>query len=71
MTKAMDEFLLKCPSGKWFVTDDVITLSRPRYFLDRLVAAGKLESRVVGEYHSLTMEYRRLQDEQTMSALRQ
>jgi len=46
MTKALEEYLLLCPTGKWFEIDDVWKMPRARYNLDRLVQAGKLKSKL-------------------------
>lgn len=47
MTKALEEYLSKCPTGKWFEIDDVmVKIPRARYNLDRLVTEGKLQSKI-------------------------
>lgn len=61
MTRADDRTLEACPIGKWFSPDDLpFVIRSPRFRCDRLLARGKLTSKVVGkEIHELRTVFRR------------
>ena len=60
MTKADTEALARLPDG-WFALEAVSwQVRRPRFRCDRLVAAGALEWRVVGEVPFQWSEWRKV-----------
>lgn len=58
MTSVDKEMLAEMPSGKWFnILDLPYVIRNPAFRCKRLVKAGVLESRVVGEFPNIKTEY--------------
>lgn len=64
ITESDKEALKAMPNIRWFSYMEIWSakINRPQYRMERLEAAGYLESRVIGEYPNLTRQYKKLME---------